>query len=117
MSSLTTKTALRQLEKTDFLVVSTRTQKPTVNDRLQHIIPELFGEDFGEAPPAPDWNQLQDWTEPPGLAGQRHVQIVAAADDPELPDGELLKARCRQLDALAAPWPRRAGECFRGRRR
>lgn len=57
----TNKTALNQMEKTEFLVASARTQKPTVTDRLAKISPELFGEGFGEAPPAPDWNQLQEW--------------------------------------------------------
>ncbi len=42
-------------------VASAKTQKPTVNDRLQKIGPELFGNSAEEAPPAPDWNQLQEW--------------------------------------------------------
>ena len=62
MPSQTNRTALRQLEKTDFLVVSAKTQKPTVNDRLQQMGVEIFGEGSGEAPAAPDWNQLQEWS-------------------------------------------------------
>ncbi len=61
MSSQTNKTALKQMEKTEFLVTSAKTQKPTVNDRLSTIGPDIFGEGSGEAPPAPDWNQLQEW--------------------------------------------------------
>lgn len=86
MSSLTTKAALKQLEKTDFLVVSARTQKPTVNDRLQTTIPELFGEGFGEAPPAPDWNQLQDWS---------IAALETSATDVRRSDKELRKSRVR----------------------
>ncbi len=37
MSSQTNKTALRQLEKTEFLVFSAKTQKPTVNGRLARV--------------------------------------------------------------------------------
>ncbi len=62
MSSQTNKKALKQMEKTEFLVVSAKTQKPTVNDRLTGIGPEIFGDGSGEAPPAPDWNQLQEWS-------------------------------------------------------
>lgn len=55
------RTALKQLEKTEFLVVSARTQKPTVNDRLARTGSDIVGTGSGEAPPAPDWNQLQEW--------------------------------------------------------
>lgn len=62
MPSQTNRTALRQLEKTEFLIVSGRTQKPTVNERLAKLQPELIGEGTAEAPgPSPDWNQLQEW--------------------------------------------------------
>ncbi len=62
MSSQTNKTALKQMEKTEFLVASAKTQKPTVNDHLAGMGPEIFGDGSGEAPPAPDWNQLQEWS-------------------------------------------------------
>ena len=61
MPSQTNRTALRQLEKTDFLVVSARTQKPTVNAELERLGAEIVGAGPGEAPQAPDWNQLQEW--------------------------------------------------------
>ncbi len=60
MPSQRNKTTLRQLEKTDFLVVSAKTQKPTVNAELEKLGPEIVG-GSGEAPPAPDWNNLQEW--------------------------------------------------------
>ncbi len=53
------RTVLKQLEKTDFLVVSGKTQKPTVNDRLAELGPAIIG-GAGETP-APDWNQVQEW--------------------------------------------------------
>ncbi len=82
----TNKTALKQLEKTEFLVASAKTQKPTVNDRLTHIGPEIFGDDLGEAPPAPDWNQLQEW----GIAA-----LESSAEEVRQTDSEHRKSRVR----------------------
>ena len=61
MSSQTRKSALRQLERTEFLVTSTRTQKPIVNARLGELASVLPGPGDGEAPRVPDWDLLQDF--------------------------------------------------------
>ncbi len=55
------RTVLKRLEKTEFLVVSGRTQKPTVNGRLAKL-ESGAGDGSGGALPAPDWNQLQEWS-------------------------------------------------------
>ncbi len=52
-------TVLKQQEKTEYLVVSAKTQKPTVNDRLAELGPAIVV-GAGEVP-APDWNALQEW--------------------------------------------------------
>ncbi len=62
MSRTTNKLTLQHLEKTEYLVVSAKTQKPTVNDRLAELGSPPAGEGSGGAPPAPDWNQLQEWS-------------------------------------------------------
>ncbi len=62
MSRTTNKLTLQHLEKTEYLLVSAKTQKPTVNDRLAELDPPAAGEGSGGAPPAPDWNQLQEWS-------------------------------------------------------
>lgn len=61
MSSQITKPALQLVEKTEFLVSSVRTHKPTLGANLAELPPELFPGVGGEEPTAPDWNHLQDW--------------------------------------------------------
>ncbi len=90
MPSQTNKSALKQLEKTEFLVVSGKTQKPTVNARLAKIGPDLIGDGSGEAPPAPDWNHLQEW----GIAA-----LVNSAAEVRQTDRDLRKSRVRLADA------------------
>ncbi len=89
MPSQTNKTALKQLAKTQYLVVSAKTQKPTVNDRLAKSAPELFVEGSGEAPPAPDWNHLQEW----GIAA-----LETSAEGVRQTDIVLRKSRIRLED-------------------
>ncbi|MCP3958158.1 MAG: hypothetical protein GY719_09930 [bacterium] len=47
--------------KTEFLVTSIKTHKPTVTVRIGEAGIEIFAGVEGEAPAAPDWNQVQDW--------------------------------------------------------
>ncbi len=86
----TNKLALRHLEKTEYLVVSAKTQKPTVNDRLAKIDPTPAGEGTGEAPPAPDWNQLQEWS--------IHT-LEDSAEEVRSTDHDLRKSRVRLTNA------------------
>ncbi len=62
MSSETSKTALKQLNKVTYLATSIRTQKPIVNARLAALMPLIpSGDDtLGEVQP-PDWDHLQNW--------------------------------------------------------
>ncbi len=60
MTSQTSKAALRSLDRTEFLVMSTRTQKPNVSIRLTQVfIPALTGAD-GEVAPTTDWDLVQE---------------------------------------------------------
>ena len=86
MPSQTNKSALKQLEKTEFLVVSAKTQKLMVNGRLAKAGPEIVDAGSGEAPPAPDWNQLQEW----GIAA-----LDQSAEEVRQTDRDLRKNRVR----------------------
>ncbi len=81
-------TVLKLLEKTEFLVVSAKTQKPTVNDRLAGLGPAIVGA-AGETS-APDWNQLQEW----GIAA-----LEASAAEVRESDRAHRKTRVRLSDA------------------
>ncbi len=59
MSNQTYKKALNQLEKTEFLVVSVRSWKPSVNAGFSNG--GNTGGSGGATPHAPDWNHVQDW--------------------------------------------------------
>ncbi len=85
------RTVLKQLEKTDFLVVSGKTQKPTVNDRLAELGPAIIG-GAGETP-APDWNQVQEW----GIAA-----LESSAAEVREKDRGHRKTRVRLADARRA---------------
>ncbi len=86
MPKLTNGSVLKQLEKTDYLVVSARTQKPTVNDRLAKADPEIFGAGSGEAPSAPDWDYFQEW----GIAA-----LEQSSKEVRQTDRDLRKSRVR----------------------
>ncbi|MCP5110492.1 MAG: hypothetical protein GY953_06615, partial [bacterium] len=59
MKSQTSKAALNSLDLTEFLVTSTRTQKPRVTVQLTQVFPQApAGE--GERAPAPDWDLVQE---------------------------------------------------------
>ncbi len=57
MKSQTSKAALHSLDLTEFLVTSTRTQKPRVSAKLAEIFRPPEG---GEGAPAPDWDLVQE---------------------------------------------------------
>ncbi len=84
------RTVLKQLEKTEFLVVSGKTQKPTVNDRLAKLELGTAGDGSGGALPAPDWNQLQEW----GIAA-----LENSAAEIKRTDRDHRKVRVRLSDA------------------
>ncbi len=90
MPRLTNKSVLKRLEKTDYLIVSARTQKPTVNERLARSGLEIAGTGPGEAPPVPDWNQLQEW----GIAA-----LEQSAGEVRQTDRDLRKSRVRLAQA------------------
>ena len=59
MSITPTQQALRALSRTEFVVMSTRTQRTTVSDELSRKFAPVVVE--GETPPMPDWEALQDF--------------------------------------------------------
>ncbi len=83
-------TALKQLNKTEFLIVSGKTQKSTVNAQLAKAGLEILGERSGEATPAPDWNQLQEW----GITA-----LELSAGEVRRTDRQLRKSRVRLTQA------------------
>ncbi len=58
MKSQTSKAALKSLDLTEFLVMSARTQKPTVSSRLAAIF--LPASPDGEGASVPDWDLVQE---------------------------------------------------------
>ena len=60
MSSQTSKAALHSLDRTEFLVMSTRIQKPSVSGELAEIFRPVLPQGEGESPRMPDWDALQE---------------------------------------------------------
>ena len=60
MNSQTSKAALKSLDLTEFLVMSTRTQKPNVSARLTQVFHPAVSRAEGEGVSAPDWDQVQE---------------------------------------------------------
>ena len=69
MSTQTSKAALRELERNEFLVTSIRTEQPTVSLRVSQTVHEVLADGEGEPPPAPDWDLLQ----------QHHIALLEAS--------------------------------------
>ncbi|MEM7587404.1 MAG: hypothetical protein AAF560_28710 [Acidobacteriota bacterium] len=95
MSSNTSKTVLRELEKTSYLVTSIRATQPLVNARLAELPP--LGPSGGETEVAaaiqpPDWDHLQNWA---------IVSLESAGDEIRGTDHAMRQLRVRVLQLRA----------------
>ncbi len=59
-TSQPSRTALKSLEKGEFVVTSTRTQNPVVSPKLGHLYTGALAGGDGEAPTLPDWEVVQE---------------------------------------------------------
>ncbi len=60
MNSQTSKAALKSLDLTEFLVMSTRIQKPSVSGELVQVFRPVIPEGESAGIPMPDWDGLQE---------------------------------------------------------